>query len=177
VSDCCLTPTQQSLNSPRMYSRTVLELGDSICASYILTVVHEKVSRLMQPVILPGSVHSVTDIVFLIVLLSPLGMNEEIFQKLGKIYTKFYDINRGLSSHMEGFRRISQAPSTQQSNHKTFACYTLYFERSILWEWLCYNWRLFMRVFIVYWCFPFVCFSVEPTASYFNMYCLHFCLK
>jgi hypothetical protein len=30
--------------------------------------------------------------------------------------------------------------------------------------------------FIVYWCFPFVCFSIEPTASHFNIYCLHFCL-
>jgi hypothetical protein len=26
------------------------------------------------------------------------------------------------------------------------------------------------------WCFPFVCFSIEPTASHFNIYCLHFCL-
>jgi hypothetical protein len=33
-----------------------------------------------------------------------------------------------------------------------------------------------MRVFIVYWCFPFVCFSIEPTASHFNIFCLHFCL-
>ena len=62
-------------------------------------------------------------------------------------------------------------------------------------ELLCYNWRFanfwleiwshnwrflstyLMHVFIVYWCFPFVCFSIEPTASHFNMYCLHFCLK
>ena len=52
-------------------------------------------------------------------------------------------------------------------------------------ELLCYNWRFglitgdflstyLMRVFIVYWCFPFVCFSIEPTASHFNIYCLHF---
>ena len=59
-------------------------------------------------------------------------------------------------------------------------------------ELLCYNWRFtifgwrfglttgdflstyLMHVFIVYWCFPFVCFSIEPTASHFNMYCLHF---
>jgi hypothetical protein len=33
-----------------------------------------------------------------------------------------------------------------------------------------------MRVFIVYWCFPFACFSIEPTASHFNIYCLYFCL-
>jgi hypothetical protein len=26
------------------------------------------------------------------------------------------------------------------------------------------------------WCFPFVYFSIEPTASHFNIYCLHFCL-
>ena len=32
-----------------------------------------------------------------------------------------------------------------------------------------------MRVF-VYWCFPFICFGIEPTASHFNIYCLHFCL-
>ena len=55
-------------------------------------------------------------------------------------------------------------------------------------ELLCYNWRFglitgdflstyLMLVFIVYWCFPFVCFSIEPTASHFNIYCLHFCLK
>ena len=57
-------------------------------------------------------------------------------------------------------------------------------------ELLCYNWRFglitgdfsstyLMCVFIVYWCFPFVCFSIEPTASHFNIhvYCLHFCLK
>ena len=33
-----------------------------------------------------------------------------------------------------------------------------------------------MRVFIIYWCFSFVRFSIEPTASHFNIYCLHFCL-
>ena len=42
------------------------------------------------------------------------------------------------------------------------------------------NWRFFIdvcdAVFIVYWCFPFVYFSIEQTASHFNIYCLHFCL-
>jgi hypothetical protein len=28
----------------------------------------------------------------------------------------------------------------------------------------------------VNWCFLFVCFCIEPTASHFNIYCLHFCL-
>jgi hypothetical protein len=61
-------------------------------------------------------------------------------------------------------------------------------------ELLCYNWRFvnfwleiwshnwrflstyLMHVFIVNWCFLFVCFSIEPTASHFNIYCLHFLL-
>ena len=44
-----------------------------------------------------------------------------------------------------------------------------------------HNWRFFitylMHVFIVNWCFLFVCFSIEPTASHFNIHCLHFCLS
>jgi hypothetical protein len=39
-----------------------------------------------------------------------------------------------------------------------------------------HNWRFFitylMHVFIVNWCFLFVCFSIEPTAPHFNIYCL-----
>ena len=61
-------------------------------------------------------------------------------------------------------------------------------------ELLCYNWRFpnfWLEIWshnIFYrriWCvfllfidvFLFVCFSIEPTASHFNIYCLHFCLS
>jgi hypothetical protein len=40
----------------------------------------------------------------------------------------------------------------------------------------CSEHSVFIDVFIVNWCFLFVCFSIEPTASHFNIYCLHFCL-